>query len=385
MPRVLIIQEHLPHYRIAFFEILRAELEKNGILLELVRGRGRNSQYIDGGLQWSTEVKMISVGPMRWHWGGLSKALKVDLVVVPQEVKYPVCWLLQIARPMGLRLAFWGHGKNFQSLNSQGPAERFKRFLSRRADWWFAYNDFSARLVRDIGYPGGRITSVGNAIDTKALVERRRQVTRTELEELRKRLGLRSRNVGVYTGGLYELKRIDFLLQSACRIRELLPDFELIIIGDGPERPKVSRAAEVHSWIHDVGPKNDLEKVPYWLLSKLLLMPGGVGLVILDSFALGVPMVTTDTHLHGPEIDYLKQNVNGYLVPCGDSVEMYAGEVAELLGDSSRLANLAAGAMAAADTYTVEKMARNFCEGVKQALAASRLTRREVRKAGSDY
>jgi glycosyltransferase involved in cell wall biosynthesis len=239
--------------------------------------------------------------------------------------------------------------------------------------WWFAYNDLSVGVVRDLGYPDDRITSVGNAIDTRALVERRTFIAVEELASIRSKLGLQSDHVAVYTGGLYANKRLGFLLDAAERIRKHVTDFELIVIGDGPDLRIVTEAAARNPWIHDVGPKNDRDKVPYWALSKLLLMPGGVGLVVLDSFALGVPMVTTDTHLHGPEIDYLKDGVNGLLIECGESVETYADGVVALLRDESRLERLRQGALASAAEYTIEQMASNFADGVMRALATPRL------------
>jgi glycosyltransferase involved in cell wall biosynthesis len=109
------------------------------------------------------------------------------------------------------------------------------------------------------------------------------------------------------------------------------------------------------------------------MISKLLLMPGGVGLVVLDSFALGVPMVTTDTRMHGPEIDYLEDGRNGILIECGESVETYADGVVGLLQDEGCLERLREGALAAAADHTIEKMARNFATGVTNALKAPRI------------
>jgi glycosyltransferase involved in cell wall biosynthesis len=204
------------------------------------------------------------------------------------------------------------------------------------------------------------------------LIATKDAIAPNELENLKRQLGILSDNIAVYTGGLYSLKRIPFLIESAVRIRKLLPDFHLLVIGDGPERPLVTAAARDCPWIHDLGPKNDTEKVPYWAISKLLLMPGGVGLVVLDSFALGVPMVTTDTHLHGPEIEYLASGVNGLLVPCGDDLGVYAESVVVLLKDEARLAAMREAAIEAAGRHTIEQMAANFADGVMKALALPR-------------
>lgn len=367
--RVVLIQEHLPHYRERFFELLRESLAGDGISLQLIHGIHQEKRLISSQLGWATAVPLRRIGPFLWHQlGDLTAA--ADLIIVPQEIKYLRCLALQLrSRILGQRFAYWGHGRNFQATDKHATAEWIKRHLSLHVDWWFAYNDLSARIVCDLGFPAERITTVGNAIDTQGLIQRRNSLTESELSAIRKELKLRSSNIAVYTGGLYAHKRVDFLLKSAILIRGIIPDFELIVIGSGPDRALVAEAAREHPWIHDIGPKNDTEKVPYWALSKVLLMPGGVGLAVLDSFALGVPMITTDTRLHGPEIDYLENGVNGLLVPCGHSHETYAREVADLMNDLPRLAQLKAAAFASASCHTIESMAANFANGVLRALA----------------
>jgi glycosyltransferase involved in cell wall biosynthesis len=371
--RVVIVQEHLPAFRVPFYRQLKALLEQHSVGLELVYAPNQRNTFLKGELEWATPVPIRWLGPLGWQpVMGLVRGC--DLVVVQQETKYAANPVLQaLATFGGPPVAYWGHGKNFQAADRRGIGFRVKSGLSKRVHWWFAYNDLSAAVVRDLGYPSDRITSVGNAIDTRALIERRAALLDQELEGMRSTLGLRSSQVAVYTGGLYSNKRLEFLIEAVERIREQVTDFELIVIGDGPDRRIVTVAAARNHWIHDIGPKNDQQKVPYWALSKLLLMPGGVGLVVLDSFAFGVPMVTTETRLHGPEIDYLKSGENGLLVECGESVDAYADAVVALLREESRLERLRQGALASATEYTIEKMAGNFADGVMQALAAPRL------------
>lgn len=369
---VVIIQEHLPAFRVPFYEQLRAQLAERGVCLKLVFAPNQQNTFLKGQLEWAIGVPIRRLGPLAWQ-PVLGLARSAALVIVQQEAKYAVNPVLQcFAKWGGPPMAFWGHGKNFQAGGSAGLATRLKGHLSTKAHWWFAYNDLSARVVANLGFPPERITSVGNAIDTTRLIECRKATTEADLAVIRSALGLRSGNVAVYTGGLYPLKRIEFMIQAATLVREKIPDFELIVIGDGPDRHLVRAAAAEYPWIHDVGPKSDTDKVPYWVLSKLLIMPGGVGLVILDSFALGVPMVTTDTRLHGPEIDYLRNGENGVLVPCGDAVGPYAGAIIDLLRDEGKRQRIAGRAQASAADHTIERMAGNFAKGVFQALEAAR-------------
>ena len=367
--RVVIIQEHMPHYRAKFFALLRQSLSSHDIELRLIHGIDSDPRMLSQSPDWADPVEITKIGPFSWHH--LKNLCHgADLIIVPQEVKYLRLHLSYLmTRFSNCKFSYWGHGRNFQASDPKSVAERLKRFLSRHVDWWFAYNDLSARVVEGIGYPKDRITSVGNTVDIVSLSKLRDSLKESSLTATREELGLVSTNIAIYTGALYPAKRIQFLIESAILIRQQIPDFELIMIGDGPQRSLVSKAASEHSWIHDLGPKNDQEKVPYWAISKVLLMPGLVGLVIVDSFALGVPMVTTDYPAHSPEIDYLRDGENGLLVTCGDSVEAYANAVTGLLNDGDRLSALSEGARSSAAEHTLESMIRNFSDGVLKALS----------------
>lgn len=365
---VLIIQEHMPAFRVPFYERLRELLAARGVELRLVYAPNQRNTFLKGALTWAEPVPLRWIGPLGWQ-PVLDICRGRDLVIIQQETKYVVNPLLQAwSMCGGPKVAYWGHGKNFQKVAGSGIGEFIKGFLAQRVDWWFAYNDLSAKVVADLGFPAERITSVGNAVDTTGMRKRREELKQSEVDALRNEHGIRSENVAVYTGGLYANKRIDFLLEAAAKIRAAIPDFELIIIGGGPERAKVTEASQKETWIHDIGPKDDHGKVPFWAMAKLLLMPGLVGLVVVDSFALGVPLVTTDYPFHSPEIDYLKDGENGCVVRCGEDFTAYADAVVGLLRDPERIACLKEGAVGSAGKHTIVTMASSFAVGVMQCL-----------------
>lgn len=372
MPKVVILQDLLMPYRLRFLELLRESLKSEGVDLELIYDADASLPTMEALCPWGTRIRSKRIGILTWQ-PVLRKCGGCDLLIVPQQVRYPMPILLQIARGLCSRKhAFWGHGRNLKADKSHAASERFKRTLSTRVDWWFAYNDFSARLVAGLGYPEERITSVMNAIDMTALRHRRDELAPDEVEGARQELGITSGNVAVYTGSLRDFKRPEFLIAACGKIRERVPDFEMIVIGYGIDEHHMRAAAARWPWFHFLGRKTDREKVPYCALAKLLLMPGGVGLVVLDSFALGIPMVTTENRFHGPEIDYLKDGVNGLMVKPGDNPDLYADEVTALLRDDTRREAMAAAALAGRDRYSSEDMSRRFAEGVMQALEAPR-------------
>ena len=366
--RVLIIQEHLPHYRVPFFEQLRYLLDERNIQLDLAYSAGGTSKLLTGSLPWARAVPTARWrGLVYQHVIGLAK--KADLVIVPQEVKYiSLAWLFAHRAASRIKLAFWGHGQNMQTRNPNSLPEKAKRLLSARVDWWFAYNERSASVVRELGFPVDRITLVQNAIDTKHLIEARSALTPETIETAKISLDIDSTNVAIYTGGLYAEKRIPFLLESAAKVRARLPDFHLIIIGGGPQKDLLIEAARNSDRVHYLGPKNDIDKLPFSAISKVSLMPGLVGLGVLDSFALGVPLITTAYPYHSPEIQYLRDGVNGIIVNDWESSDAYANAVVYLLQNDQEREFMASEGRKTAEFYTIENMVENFTQGILAAL-----------------
>lgn len=375
--RVLIVQKTLPQYRRRFFELLRDYLALEGIELGLIYGQpepAEASRQDVVHLEWATErrTRFLALGRRRLYWQPcLGDALRADLVIVEQASKLMVNYPLLALQVAGVtRLAFWGHGRTPKATAPSRVGEAAKAFMSRRVHWWFAYNELSASHVRDLGFDPQRITAIQNAIDTRALAAAAAAVTERELDGLRAGLGLEGTNVCIYVGAMYREKRLPFVIAACELIRKRVPDFEMLFLGAGPDRPMIQEAVARNSWMHYLGPLFDDVRVPYFRLAKLALMPGGVGLGVLDSFTLEVPMLTTAVPYHGPEIEYLHDGVNGVIVNDSDSPGAYADAVATLLADEPALERLKTGCRESAARYTVEAMASRFAAGVVAALKA---------------
>jgi glycosyltransferase involved in cell wall biosynthesis len=290
-------------------------------------------------------------------------------VIVEQASKLLLNYVLLARQSLGgPKVAFWGHGCNFQRHRASRVGETVKRIVSRWPHWWFTYTDACAEVVRRLPYPPERISVVQNAIDTGGLLARRAVTDCAALTELRRQWGIRSQNIAIYVGGLYAEKRVGFLVAAARAVRRRVPDFELIVVGAGSDQVLVEEACREHRWIHYAGPRFGPDQVPFWALSRLMLLPGAVGLAVLDAFAMEVPLVTIDLTGHGPEIEYLRDGENGLMLPAGASAEDYATVVASLLSDQRRQDRLRAGCRAAARVYTLDVMVDRFAHGVLQAL-----------------
>lgn len=369
-PRVVVVERQLLQYRVSCYEKLRELLAAEGIELQLLIGTGTPAERMkkdEVTLPWAIQIPTRYLFREKVCWQPFGDyARGADLVIVMHENKLVYnLWLLSLGRPR--RLAFWGHGRNMQSEHPDGLRERFKRWTTNKVDWWFAYTDQSAGMVADTGFPRARITVVENSIDTRDMIELCRQARARGSEALRKEFGLKEGPVGLYIGAFYQEKRIDFLLEAARRIRAHIPDFQLLIVGAGPQQAMVEDAAREHSWIRYPGPLHGARKAAALAIADVMLNPGVVGLGVLDSFVGGAPMFTADSGLRSPEIAYLSSGKNGVITP--PDLDVYVDAVISTLSDPAALAKLKEGASAMASRYTIENMATRICNGILACLA----------------
>ena len=376
-PVVSILLKNTNQYRLALYETLRIELAKRDIELRLVVADGLREDHAKGDratLPWAEErpFREISVLGKKLLWQpGFDVASGADLIITEQASKQLFNIVLAYGqRGMRTRLAFWGHGKNFQSSIEGSSGEGLKNRLTRKAHWFFAYNELSAKAAEEAGMPADRITAVMNATDTDHIRAVHAGLPANSEKLLRTKLAMGEGPVVLSMGGIYPPKRPAFLIESALHLRTLVPDVEVLVIGGGSDQHLVEEAAATNDWIHAVGPIYGDDRIAYAALASLQVMPGMVGLNIVDGFGLGLPTVTTDIDYHSPEIDYLVNEVNGLRIDGTPTAEEFAQGVAALLNDPDRLAKMQAAAYEAGLTLTTSQMAEKFADGVVAALAA---------------
>jgi L-malate glycosyltransferase len=370
-PRILVVQRHLTHYRLPFFEALRTTLAERDCDLDLVYGEGtaeETAKQDDGELAWATRLPVtrnIAGGRVCWQPFGAHVA-RADMVVMTAENKLIYNLYVQLFERRA-RVALWGHGGNLQG-DHNSLRERFKRRVAAHADWWLAYSEFSRPLILESGFPDARVTVLDNAVDTREMLAMRARVTPESTEALRRRWGLGTGPVGIFVGSMYAEKRIAFMLDAATRVRACVPDFQFLLVGSGVQRGLVESFCRDHPWARYVGMLVGQQKIDAMALGSVILNPGAVGLGILDSFVCEVPLVTTDCGLHGPEIAYLLPDRNGLMTP--NRIESYVAAVVTALESPQTRATLTQGCRQSAAKYTVENMALNFADGVQACLSA---------------
>ncbi|RZS58192.1 glycosyltransferase family 4 protein [Sphaerotilus mobilis] len=373
MKKVVILQHRLLHYRTGMFDQLRSACAEHNIDLMLVHGQATRREMIkrdEGNLPWAIKVqnKVWEVGARDVIWQPFPEQAKgADLVILMQESRILSNYPLLLSRLWGVRkVAYWGHGKNFQSQHPSGLRETWKNLLLKQVDWWFSYTCATTNIIESAGYRRENITQLDNAIDSEGFKKDLASWSDDEVIEGRKQLGIeQNAPVGIFCGSLYPDKRLDLLISASDLIRQEIPNFNLLVIGDGPSMPELIEAKVTRPWIHLLGVQKGREKARYFRMSDVMLNPGLVGLHIVDAFCAGLVMITTDNAKHSPEVAYLTNKINGLMV--SDNPAEYAASVASLLKNQLALAQMKSHALADSKRYTQENMIKRFTEGIVKA------------------
>jgi L-malate glycosyltransferase len=381
MPRVLIIQAEMKHYRVPFFTKLHEALRQDGIELVVAYSAQNRKQATRGdSAELPPEIGRKVPGYWfadRFLYQSLWKdVFSADLVIVGNENKYLINPFLLLLSACRLKtVAFWGLGPNMHP-DRTAFSEWIKEKMVRSVDWWFAYTETIADYLRRRGMPADRVTNVQNATDTLDL---RRQLSEIQADEaaLAKAAltGSGSSKIGIYCGFLGEIKAIPMLVEAARLVRKRCSDFHLVIVGSGPDREWLEQAVAGEPWIHYMGSQFGKESAMLYRLADVFLLAGTAGLAIVDSFAAGLPLIATQLPTHPPEISYLRDGENGRLTT--HTAAALADAVVEVLTKPELMACLRRGAERAGSQYTIEAMVENYRVGVNQCFARTGVVARD--------
>jgi glycosyltransferase involved in cell wall biosynthesis len=373
MKTVLFVEEQMKQYRVPLYAALHRMLGERDIRLLVAysppsEGDSGALDCLDLSAEYGLKVR-----GRRWLQGRLlyqpllQQALAADLVILDQGNRFLLNYPLLLLSLLGMKkVAFWGMGPN-RLAEPGAPSERLRRWTTSWVSWWFAYTSGTAEYVAKLGFPAARITNVNNSTDSVALRMLLAGISESEKLKLRAELGIGPEDpVAVFCGRLHPMKNLPFLLQSARRMREMCPRFHLILIGPRPEEIGATAGIETSGWVHCAGPRFGREKAALFSIADLLLMPGAVGLVIVDAFAAGLPLLTTVNGEHGPEIEYLESGVNGLMTSA--DIEQFATATSDLLSRRDYLAQLRRNAWNSGGRYSIEEMAHKFSVGIVASL-----------------
>jgi glycosyltransferase involved in cell wall biosynthesis len=171
--------------------------------------------------------------------------------------------------------------------------------------------------------------------------------------------GIKTKKNIICTGRMQKRKRLDHLAQALVQMSR--PDIGLILVG--PDTEGILHKIEGDN-IFKLGPIYGERKFDLLSSADIYCLPGAVGLSIVDAFYCGLPFVTEEGD-ESAEIMYLKDGLNGFIVP-KDDISILSQKLLLLLDDDALRNRFSdAAKREIEENGSMEK----FCSGFRDALS----------------
>lgn len=304
----------------------------------------------------------------------MAKAIRTRCLDVLHAHQYtPFFYGALAARLSGVRprVIFTEHGRHYPDRVSAKRRILNRLIFDRLADHVSAVCGFSANSLSEVdGFDGGRIEVIENGVD----------VTRYERppdrQALRLRLGLHpSRRYVLTVARFHPVKDHSTLLHAFAEVARVLPDVELLLVGDGTLRrdlEALARRLGLQARVHFCGVREDVADIMRAAdLFALTSLSEGASMTLLEAMASELAVVATAV---GGNPEILRHGIDGLLVPRGDAGAI-AGAMLRVLGDPALAASMRrAGARRVRERYrldrTVERYYRLYARTTGTRMAA---------------
>jgi phosphatidylinositol alpha-1,6-mannosyltransferase len=258
-----------------------------------------------------------------------------------------------LARPLGLERAVAStHGHEVAWARLPGGRQALRR-IGRDVDVVTYLGEYTRRRLAPALGPRARLERLPSGVDAGLFAPSAAGL------EVRQRLGLADRPVVVCVSRLVPRKGQDVLVRALPELRRRVPGTALLLVGGGPDLPRLHRLAAEHGVSDDVVVTGSVpwDRLPeHYAAGDVFAMPcrtrraglevEGLGIVFLEASATGLPVVAGRS---GGSPDAVRDGETGVLVD-GRSVVAVTDAVAGLLRDPVR-----ARAMGAAGRSWVQR------------------------------
>ncbi|TPE43669.1 N-acetyl-alpha-D-glucosaminyl L-malate synthase BshA [Pontibacter mangrovi] len=255
----------------------------------------------------------------------------------------------QILRTKGINIPVITtlHGTDITLVGKDASFEPVVTFSINQSDGVTAVSDSLRAETYDFFQIEKDIEVIPNFIDLE-------KFRRQKKEHFRMAIAPSHEKLLVHTSNFRGVKRVEDVIRIFAKVHEKIPS-RLLLVGDGPERPKMEKLCRELQICQDVRFLGKLEAVEEVLsIADLFLMPSekeSFGLAALEAMACEVPVISSDAG-GIPELNV--NGVTGFVSPVGAVDAMVQNSLYVL--DDAHLPDFKANALKRARDFDIEKI-----------------------------
>ena len=315
------IFNYAPKYRESIYRKIDNTFDTQFVFgREVVEGKTSGIAKMDYRVfkQKPIEVKnRIFLKKLPWRTGILTlpfrKKYTSFLITADTPLSYIPFFIL--CRLLGKRVYAWGHGfkNHFRRL------KLLEKLYRSTVECFFTYGVNGRIRMLELGWPDEKLSVIYNSLNEGVSLEKNQHL----LSDVYIDHFANNYPVLVFIGRLISSKRLDWLINALKDLRTKGVNLNLMIIGAGPELPKLLQlirdySLEQNVWLYGECYNEDvLNSLLY--NADLCVSPGEVGLTAIHAMSYGVPVISHDNlYKQGPEYESIVLGKTGSLYKFGN-------------------------------------------------------------------
>lgn len=338
MKKVALVCKLMPHYRLGVFHELSKPNEKfyftcfgdtkkqGGI--EIIPWSLANRVDL-GGVNWiRTSNYFYYPERLLWQTGIVRRILFSDYkyFIFEGAIAHFPTWLFAfLCRVSGKKALFWTHG--FKGTD-RGIKKIIRTIYFKLAHGLLLYGNYSKKIMAESGFDKERLFVIYNSLNLNKQLETFKKSDRSISSSEKIRIFSQPNALTlIFIGRLVQSKNIRFIVQAVKDLVSTNTPINAILIGTGPEEDFIKEFIlknQLENNIHLPGAIYDEETIcKYFMMSDLLISPGGVGLNCMHSLAYGVPVLTHNEFTEqSPEVEAIVPQKTGDFFKYNDYDDM---------------------------------------------------------------
>lgn len=380
VPRVMVQQDCIPHYRIPVFKQLSASrhmkvtfVSDPELSIPFLRVEDGARHGLDYRKAKTYAVRVRGKVIMTWQPGAIREFVKAkpDVLIAQGAYNNLTVWVLAaLGRFYGTPVLLWGHGL---LKPERGPRWWLRRTFYSLASGHLLYGRHARGLLSAKGLDPAALHVVYNSLDHDRQREARGIIGADDIATIRDGLAMNQRDrMVVFTGRLQPAKRLDLLIRAVSVLAEAGKRVHVALVGEGSEREALAALAGkmgVDAQVHFLGAIYDDRRLGAIIsAADLAVFPSNAGLSIIHAMTFGVPALIHDrVGYHGPEWEAVEEGVTGFFYRFGDVGDL-AGKMDKALFPEPKKGEMSADCMAVIeDRYNPRRQVEVIASAVSAA------------------
>lgn len=328
MRNIVLISNRLFHYRIPIYNYLFDEFRKRGFnFIVLANDIQKDSTHE---IRFEHSILPFQSSLYKKELKKISPVAVILFLHLKNIIFHSLIFYLKTNK---IPFINWTHGANLRQPDNQFKNAIF-RTIHNLSDAIVLYSPNEKRFIGKKNYK--KCFVANNTLNFKFILN-----PPESKQEIKRSLGIEYKKVVLFVSRIYPKKKLDDLIHVFSKDNP--HGAGLVVVGPGlNEKQKLLiDKSDAITYLGEIYDNLEINRI--FKMSDIFCIPGSNGLGINQAMYWGLPCIAYKNMLHGPEIYYLKDSFNGYLIN-EESTSALESAIFNLLSDEERLQTMSENA-----------------------------------------